>query len=270
MSSSTRIEVLENLHTLVKENGTIALSRQDRIKAFHELEVGRQQNEENRRKVLLHELARFYRVVIFGSARLGKNSQEFRFVTKLAQSLVEARDVDIVTGGGPGIMEAGNLGVRLALKNPVRSRRLRARSLGVTISTLPHEAGPNSHLHFETKHREFPTRLQTFLDKTDAAFFAPGGIGTLLEMAFVLQTKQVGHIEASYPLIAHPFWEPVVEAWNNQLYYLRLAQGNTPLISQEDLQLISFTDKIPDIVNIVSQSYDIWDQSIRKYVKILP
>lgn len=270
MSSSIRIEVLEQLYTQVKEHGVIPLSRQDRLKAIQKLAATRQKYEEARRDVLLHELASYYRVAIFGSAKLGKDSEEFRFITELARALVEARDVDIVTGGGPGIMEAANLGAQTAVQNARGIRKLRAKSVGITMNSLPASEMPNQHLHFEARHTEFPTRLQTFLDKTDAAYHATGGIGTLCELALLLQTKQVGHIEGHYPIIAHPSWEPVVNAWNNELYHRRLAQDRTPLISSQDLQLILFSDQIPDIVGVVSQSYDNWAQNIRRYVQLLP
>lgn len=269
MSLSIRREVLEQLHAQVQEHGVIPLNRQDRFKAIQGLEAGRQQNEENRRKLLLHDLARFYRVAIFGSARLPEDSEEFKFITRLTQSLVEARDVDIVTGGGPGIMKAGNLGLRLAIKNPERTKRYRARSFGITISSLPDESVPNEHLHFESKNREFYTRLQDFVDRTAAAFIAPGGYGTWLEMSFALQNKQVGHIEDGYPLIADPFWEPVMTAFYRATYHQRSIDGNLILISEKDLQMIRFTNKIPEIVDIISLSYDNWNKNIRRHVQML-
>lgn len=270
MSTSVRKEVLEQLYIQVQERGIVPLSHREQLHANKTLEEARRKYEEARRNVLRHELARYYRVVIFGSTRLGEDSEEFKFISDLAKSLVETRDVDIVTGGGPGIMKAAHYGARLATQEAsVSGKRLRTKNYGVTLSTLPNQKS-SGYFHFEAKHTEFSTRLQTFLDKTDASYNAQGGIGTLFEQLLLVQTKQIGHIETDYPILAHPFWLPIVDTWNDELYHRRVAKGRTPLISEEDLKLIRFTDRIPEIVEVISDSYDNWAKNIRAHIRIIP
>ncbi len=116
MIASLRKEVLTLLTAQAQKHEIIPISRSGRTEAFGELRVARDGYEDARKKALFYELAMFYRVAIFGSARLNEGSEEFKFVTNLTKALVEARDVDIVTGGGPGIMEAANYGTRLAIQ----------------------------------------------------------------------------------------------------------------------------------------------------------
>lgn len=263
---SLRTEVIEQLYTSI---GIIPLSHHEGVETSKALEDARKNYEDARKNSLRQQLARYFRVVIFGSSKLKKDSEEFQFISELSKSLVEARDVDIVTGGGPGIMEAAHYGAELAIKEANRNgRKLKSRNHGLTID-LPSQQLPNVHIHYERRHTEFSTRLQDFLDRTQAAYNAPGGIGTLLEQILLVQTRQVSHIEATYPIIAHPFWEPTVEAWNNEMYHRRIANNRTPLINQQDLNLIQFTDKIPEVVDIVSQSYDKWRIKVRDRVRII-
>lgn len=80
--------------------------------------------------------------MVFGSSRLDPTSTEFRFVSQLTKALVEARDIDIVTGGGPGIMEAAHYGGSLAIAEASSDgRSLSSRNHGVTID-LPFAEPP--------------------------------------------------------------------------------------------------------------------------------
>lgn len=267
---SIRKEVIGELYSGAAEKKIIPLYKGAAAKGKKRLDLARTEYEGARKEVLWNELARYYRVGIFGSARLDRESPEYKFVTSLAKGLVEARDVDIVTGGGRCLMEAANYGHWLAIDEAARQgRALNSRSHGTLIQGLPQEIGGNDYIHIQTAHPEFPTRIQELLDKTQAGYIAHSGIGGLLEKLMLVQAKQVGHLESQYLIIAHPFWEPVVNSWNDELYYKRQAAGRTPTISEEDLSLVRFSDNIPDIVDMVSQSYDNWKINIhdrtRKY-----
>lgn len=263
---SSRTEILEQLYT---SRGIIPLSHHEGVQTGIELENARKQYEEARKNSLRHQLARHYRVAIFGSARLKKESEEFIFISDLSKALVEARDVDIVTGGGPGIMEAAHFGARLAIEEASRNgKKLRSKNYGLTID-LPSKEPPNGHLHYERRHPEFSTRLQEFLDRSQGAYNAPGGIGTLLEQILLVQTRQVSHMEAGFEIVASNFWKPIFDALNDEMYHKRVANGRTPLISEQDLNLIRFTDNIPDIVDIFSNSYDNWWDKVRNRVRIV-
>ena len=238
------------------------------------LEAARNSYDEARRKMLEHDLARFYRVAIFGSARFTTDSTEFTFVTELAKSLVESRNLDIVTGGGSGVMESAHFGVQQAIDGAdANGNIIRSRNHATRIHLPFVEQAQKDYAHIHTIHPEFSTRLQEFLDKTRASYIAQGGIGTLLELAMIIQAKQVGHLENEYPILAHPMWKPIVDAWNQEMYESRVANGKVPLISEPDLNLIYFTNDIGEITMMISQSYDIWRSTIRdrvRYVRTKP
>lgn len=262
---TSRNEVLTGL----MNDNLIVLSRTGRNEASRRLNHARDAYERARLVNLRFELAMHYRVAVFGSARLGVGSHEYDFVSGLTKALVEKKDVDIVTGGGPGIMEAANLGQRQAiLYASSNGITLKSKNIGEGIK-LSFEQGSNKHLDFDSEHREFPTRLQAFLDRTHAAYNAQGGIGTLFELLLLTQTKQVGHLEKNFPILAHPFWEPIINVWNDQMYHNRELNEQLPLISSQDLSLIRFTDKIPEIVDIISQDYDRWYTNVKSKVRIL-
>jgi hypothetical protein len=216
----------------------------------------------------LYDLVTHFRVAIFGSARIPANSKEFKFVTKLVESLIAARRIDIVTGGGPGIMEAANYGVICARAAAEKNgKQHKAESVGVRID-LPFEDMPNPHLRKETKHENFGTRLHAFISQIKAAYIAQGGVGSDLELLYLMQLKQVKHLEASFPIIAHPFWKPIVEVMHESFYSKRKAENLTPTISEKDLELVQFSDDIEEIVEIITQQFDLWKE-IRQRVRFV-
>lgn len=129
-------------------------------------------------------------VAMFGSARV-------KSVTPLYQNTVDAATLlvkkgwRVCTGGGPGLMEAANLGAKQACQEGVCS-------FGYSIY-LPFEAETNEHVQEDTHHQTFFTRLEQFAD-ADAFIALPGGWGTLLEILTVIQLLQVKHMEPR-PLI---------------------------------------------------------------------
>lgn len=260
----------EKLHQLASQDRAIVpLSPKARRKAIDNQNAARSLYEEARADILEHDLASFYRVAIFGSARLITSDPEYQFVADLTKSLVETRDVDIVTGGGPGVMEAALYGAEIAKQEALKNgQRRHALTHGVRIS-IESEQNTNEYVHVSSNHPEFSTRLQEFLDKTRAAYFAPGGIGTLLELAMVVQSKQVGHLEKEYLILAHPFWRSVVESWNSEMYSNRREAGLTPFVAQEDLGLVQFTDEVEEVCGLISGHYDQWHTEIRSRVRWL-
>lgn len=270
MPLNARTEVRTELDQQISNSGTVLVSKTGRLEAISGLETTRQAYEQARRNALLLDHPRFYRVAIFGSARLGLDSIESVFVTELAKSLVEELCVDIVTGGGSGIMEAGNLGVQIAKSITTDGAPKNAISIGELITTLPGQKEPNLNLDLDTKHSEFPSRLQGFIDRTNAAYFAIGGIGTNLELAMFMQMKQVNHLEEDYPLIAHPFWRPIIYSLLKHTYDDRFRLGLEPLISDTDFNLVTYSDRIPEIVDLISRSHKTWTTRYNQFVQKLP
>ncbi len=176
----------------------------------------------------------FYRVSIFGSARIKENSHHFTEVRKLAYE-ISRRGADIVTGGGPGLMQAANQGAQEGSQF--------SRSIGLPIE-LPFEAEANSHLDVKRQHRRFSSRLDEFMRISNAVVVTPGGIGTLLELFYTWQLIQVDHIKPMPILLlgGDGMWEELID-W--------LAKWPTAmeLMSKEDLSYLILCPTVADALS---------------------
>lgn len=253
------IQQAEQRQTFRLENFITAITRLKQARLIFEQLLQRKER---------FDLVAHFRIAIFGSARTQVNSSEFQFVAALTREIVLARQIGVVTGGGPGIMQAANQGLEEARAARAKNgEKTHADNIGILIN-LPFESA-NGITHITTKHENFSTRLQAFVSQIKAAYCAQGGLGTALEMLYLLQLKQVKHIETDFPILAHPMWEGFIEALNRILYYDRLENDEVPLISPEDLQLVKFTDDIEKIVETVAGHYDLWHKNIRSKVDIV-
>ncbi len=224
-------------------------------------------NEANTRLVeAVHP--RHYSVVVWGSTRLHENTPEHQFVANLTQALVERTGCDIITGGGPGIMEAAPRGALRARQSAEDgSPAMKARTHGATI-VLPFEEKPNPFLDGHTVHDGFPTRLQEFMSSANAVYVAPGGIGSLLELMLPLQEKQVRRVEEDFPLIVHPMYRKILEAVNETFYHDRIDRGQIPTINEGDVfNNVVISDDVPLIVGIIEESHSRWKKGLRDRVK---
>src|SRR5437763_8476562 len=146
-----------------------------------------------------------FRVCIFGSARIRPEDPTYQTVRRLARALGEL-SIDIVTGGGPGLMEAANIGVQEA-------KNRRSLSYGLPIDLPAAREDANKHLDIKSEHRRFSSRLDEFMRLSQAVIVAPGGVGTLLELVYVWQLLQVRMIERrTIILLQRSFWEGLL-AW---------------------------------------------------------
>lgn len=173
----------------------------------------------------------FYRVSIFGSARIKPETAEYKEVYLLAKKLA-SRGVDIVTGGGPGLMEAANSGAK--------DGSTMSRSFGLHIE-LPFEADTNSHLDVKYLHRRFSSRLDEFMRMSHAVIVTPGGIGTLLEMFYTWQLMQVNHI-APRPLIL------MGEMWEGLMEWLETGPLAQRLMDQKDFDRLTFAKSVDEVI----------------------
>lgn len=142
-----------------------------------------------------------YRVAIFGSARALPGSFVYNEVKRSAAALAEM-GCDIVTGGGPGLMQAANEGAA-SIGKPDRST-------GIRID-LPFEQDVNPYVEQMFQHKTFFSRLQHFVLTADAFVVVPGGIGTVLEMLMIWQLLQVKHVEKVPLILVGEMWEKFVE-----------------------------------------------------------
>ncbi len=125
-----------------------------------------------------------YKVSIFGSARAQVGTFGYEETKRTAAALA-AMGCDIITGGGPGLMQAANEGA---------ASSEHAQSIGIRVD-LPFEQNVNAFVTQAFEHRTFFTRLHQFVLASDAFVVAPGGIGTVLETVMIWQLLQVRHLQ---------------------------------------------------------------------------
>ena len=191
---------------------------------------------------------RFFRVAIFGSARIQPGDEIYEAVRTFAKKLGEL-GCDIVTGGGPGLMAAANAGAREA----VRGGRSRIRSYGLTIQ-LPAEERANPFVDRVTNHRTFFSRLHHFARMSHAYVVFPGGIGTSLETFMIWQLLQVGHIP-DRPLVF------VGDMYNGLIAWMRAEMQTAKLVDPDDLDRtvvvgLSELDRAADVIARAKAGFD--------------
>ena len=162
-----------------------------------------------------------YRVTIFGSARAKPGTIAYEETKRVSKALAEM-GCDIITGGGPGLMQAANEAVGLASE---------AHSMGIRVD-LPFEQEVNPFVELAFEHRTFFTRLHHFVLASDAFIVAPGGIGTVLETMMIWQLLQVHHLERTPLIMVGKMWPGLVE-WVREA----MLSFETPLINPEDVDI---------------------------------
>lgn len=180
---------------------------------------------------------RFYRVTIFGSSRMQPGDTLYEDVRRLAAQLAGI-GCDIVTGGGPGLMQAANEGEHLGDKEN------RTRSYGVSIE-LPFEEAPNPFVERIYSHRTFFTRLHHFVRLSNAFIVVSGGIGTTLEMLMVWQLCQVRHVYNTPLILVGGMWDELI-AWART----HMLDGERSLANPEDMS-------IPDCVGTLDEAIEL-------------
>lgn len=144
-----------------------------------------------------------FRVTIFGSARLNPGDKTYKEVFDLAKAIGE-NEWDIITGGGPGLMDAGNAG------HEAGDTEDKADSIGLIIK-LPWEAKSNRHLEISKTFSKFSNRLDHFMALSNAIVVMPGGIGTCLELFYTWQLVQVRHIDPVPIIVVGDMWAKLIE-----------------------------------------------------------
>ena len=187
------------------------------------------------------ERVEHYRVSIFGSSRIRRGDPIYDEVKNLSLQLARM-GVDIVTGGGPGLMEAANAG---AVEGQIVSR---ARSFGLAIH-MPTEEAANPFVDKIYKHRTFFSRLHHFVRLSSAFIVMPGGIGTALELFMVWQLLQVKHMK-QHPLIL------VGTMWNGLLEWISETMISRGLVSASDLDVVSVVATSDEAIPLIRASFE--------------
>jgi uncharacterized protein (TIGR00730 family) len=186
-----------------------------------------------------------YRVTIFGSARAQPGTYVYDEVKRVATALA-GMGCDIITGGGPGLMQAANEGAAAA-NAPERNR-----SVGIRVD-LPFEQEVNPFVEQAFKHRTFFTRLHHFVLTSDAFAVAPGGIGTVLETMMVWQLLQVHHLHDTPLILVGKMWADLVE-WVRT----HLLTSQPPLANPEDVMIPRCVNTAGEAIALLREHHHQW------------
>lgn len=185
-----------------------------------------------------------YRVTIFGSARIRPATLAYDQVKHLAARLA-AMECEIVTGGGPGLMQAANEG---AASVPGGAER----SIGIRVE-LPFEQQVNPFVGQVYEHRTFFSRLHHFMIVSDAFVVVPGGIGTVLELAMAWQLLQVRKLHGTPLLLIGAMWPGLVE-WTRQA----MLSEHGALANPEDIEIPTCVGTADEALAILERARARW------------
>jgi uncharacterized protein (TIGR00730 family) len=194
-----------------------------------------------------------YRVSIFGSARAAPGVYPYDEVKRLAEELT-LMGCDIITGGGPGLMQAANEGAISAGPGAP------GRSVGVRVE-LPFEQEVNPFVGEVYEHKTFFSRLHHFMIASDAFVVVPGGIGTLLELSMVWQLLQVRKLHRTPLVVVGKMWGDLAN-WA-RTYMLR---PDLALANAEDIATPRCVGSVEETVAILRASREEWlrEQAARR------
>lgn len=175
-------------------------------------------------------------VSIFGSARVRPGDATYANAQETARLLAEAGYV-VITGGGPGVMEAGNRGAQEG----------GAPSVGLGIE-LPFEQGTNPYVEIAVNFRYFFVRKTMFVKYAQAFVIFPGGFGTLDELFESITLIQTGKVK-NFPVIlfGSAYWSGLID-------WIRTAVLSERMISEADLDLLMITDSPTEVCEIINKS----------------
>lgn len=175
-------------------------------------------------------------VTIYGSARTPREHPWYKMTEAIAAELVRS-GYGIITGGGPGVMEAANKGAHEA----------GGVSVGLNIA-LPHEQEPNPYANMSIQFKYFFVRKVMFMKYSMGFICMPGGFGSLDELFEALTLIQTQRIKA-FPivLVGRSFWGGLIDWMKDQL----LTNGT---ISEDDLHLINIMDDCDEVVDFIKEN----------------
>jgi uncharacterized protein (TIGR00730 family) len=184
-----------------------------------------------------------YSVTIFGSARAKPGTFAYEETKRVATALT-ALGCDIITGGGPGLMQAANEGAEAVEEQ--------GKSLGIRVD-LPFEQEVNPFVELAFEHRTFFTRLHHFVLASDAFIVAPGGIGTVLETMMIWQLLQVRHLDNTPLILVGGMWPGLIE-WART----SMLSFETPLASAGDFDIPLCVKNAEDAISIIRERHSRW------------
>ena len=225
--------------------GYVKLSDEESTEAVIKNVIGGLWEAVNELTRLRPERGQRFNVSIFGSARITPDNPYYGEVRDLARSLAEM-DCNIITGGGPGMMQAANEGASESAKGTLD------RSVGIRIE-LPFEQDVNPFVQSAFSHKTFFTRLHHFVLTSDAFIVVPGGIGTVLEAMMVWQLLQVRHVTNTPLIFIGDMWKELVD-WGRK----HMLDKPTPLACEDDFNIPLCVGTATEVIQIIAESHAKW------------
>jgi uncharacterized protein (TIGR00730 family) len=185
-------------------------------------------------------------VSIFGSARIGRRNRYYGAARRLASALAK-QGFAIITGGGPGVMEAANRGAKEA----------GGLSVGCNID-LPFEQGLNEYVDLGLEFRYFFVRKVMFVKYAEAFVIFPGGFGTLDELFEALTLIQTGKVE-HFPIVLYG-----KDYWDGMMQWIREKPLYEEKIAPEDLDLLTITSDIDEASDAISRHHRLREQELKE------
>lgn len=186
-----------------------------------------------------------YRITIFGSARPDPDHWVYQEVKRMAGEQA-GMGCDIVTGGGPGLMQAANEGAQEA------EAAGRIQNIGIRVE-LPFEQAVNPFVEQAFEHETFFTRLHHFVLVSDAFIVAPGGIGTVLESMMIWQLLQVRHLHDTPLILVGKMCQGLVD-WASE----QMLRPGFELASAEDMNIPVCVETADEAIAIVREHHARW------------
>lgn len=195
-----------------------------------------------KRKGFKIEHDKHFKVAMFGSSRVKKNDAIYKQVKELAEMLGEM-GVDVITGGGPGLMQAANEGHRDGSKLAHDD----AHSIGIGVKLLWKQKF-NKSVQYKEEFNRFSRRLDEFMLLSNAVVVAPGGLGTTLELFYTWQLVQVHHI-CHIPIIL------MGDKWDGLLKWIKEGPLKKKYLDQSDYNLVFRVDTPRQAAEIIADTY---------------
>ena len=185
-----------------------------------------------------------FRVTIFGSARIKPTNKIYKEVHELAK-LIAHEGIDIVTGGGPGLMKAANQGHKAGQKKGINGK---VHSIGLGIR-LPWEQHYNKSVDVKRTFNKFSNRLDNFMLLSNAIVVAPGGIGTMLELFYTWQLMQVKHT-CHIPLIL------LGKQWKGLIKWMEKEPLASQYLKKDDMRLVFLANDAKEAMRMIKTAHN--------------
>ncbi|MAH06953.1 hypothetical protein CMI38_01740 [Candidatus Pacearchaeota archaeon] len=195
-----------------------------------------------KKRLIKKELAkRDFRVTVFGSARIKKSSREYKQVYQLGRMLGE-RGIDVVTGGGPGMMAAASQGHAVGREKSDKE----SHSIGLAIK-LPKEQKVNGGVNVVRKFEHFSGRLDNFMVLSNVIVVSHGGVGTLLELFYSWQLMQVNQI-CNIPIIL------MGDMWKGLIKWIERYPLDMNFLSKKDMGLLFYAKDCDEAIKMIDMA----------------